>query len=967
MKNKTRKSTCIYNLFFGITTFCTIISSTNIVSAEIVPDNTLPNNSKVKVEENKSIIEGGTTAGSNLFHSFEKFGIDTENQAHFNNAVDISNIITRVTGKSISDIDGLIKANGSANLFLINPNGIVFGENSSLDLQGSFVGTTASGLQFGEQGNFSATNPEIPGSLTINPSALFFNQVEANGGIINKSQAFAGINPDGNFTTGLRVPNGKSLLLVGGDINFDGGRLRAYEGNIELASLTVEGKVGLNISGDSFSLNIPEDMERGDIYLTNKSAVDVFGAGRGDIEINARNLEISNSLINTGIGLNSFNPEAQAGDINLNATGLVELTNSSFIYNNVDSFGNAGDININANSVAVKNGSQINTQTFGIGNAGNININAADNVTFDNFSSVTSNVFTSAVGKGGDIQITTGSLSVSNLAYISAITDGQGDAGNIIINAAVSVLFNDLGNADSTSLDNAVGNGGDIRIKTGELLLKNGGFLSSLNSGAGNGGNIFLDVRDTINFDGVASNGFVSRAGTSATNGNAGNIDVKTGSLSLTNGGQMDTGALGQENTNNLTNAGNITINARDTVNIDGAFSGLFTELSSGKGKGGDIQITTNSLSVTNGSLLFSLTNGRGNAGNITINAGESVTFDQRGVALTSADINAIGKGGNIQITTDSLFIKNGSQMNSDTFGKGDAGTINLNIKDKIILSGNEQAPTGLFAGTSAESTGEGGSIIIDPPLVVIENGAVVSVGSSGKGDAGDITLQAGTLQLNNGFITAQTASTQGGDINLQIGELLLLRNESQISTTAGTAQAGEDGGNIDINSKFIVSIPEENSDITANAFSGNGGRVDIISNGIFGIETQASLTNFSDITASSETGISGETNINTADTSSIQNSFTELSPNIDTDAIIANSCIVRGNKKQENSFQIVGNEGLPPNRPGNVLTSEYVTGEVRNIDSFNQAWKKGDAIVEPQGLYRMKNGELLLSRECKN
>ena len=140
---------------------------------------------------------------------------------------------------------------GAANLFLINPNGIVFGENASLDLQGSFVGTTASGLQFGEQGNFSATNAEIPGSLTINPSALFFNQVQANGGIINKSQAFAGINPYGIETTGLRVPDGKSLLLVGGDINFDGGRLRAYEGNIELASFAGEGTVGLDISGDT--------------------------------------------------------------------------------------------------------------------------------------------------------------------------------------------------------------------------------------------------------------------------------------------------------------------------------------------------------------------------------------------------------------------------------------------------------------------------------------------------------------------------------------------------------------------------------------------------------------------------------------------------------------------------------------------------------------------------------------------
>ncbi|MEL6463305.1 MAG: hypothetical protein AAFQ91_34725, partial [Cyanobacteria bacterium J06621_15] len=145
---------------------------------------------------------------------------------------------------------------------------------------------------------------------------------------------------------------------------------------------------------------------------------------------------------------------------------------------------------------------------------------------------------------------------------------------------------------------------------------------------------------------------------------------------------------------------------------------------------------------------------------------------------------------------------------------------------------------------------------------VIIENGAGVSVASLGSGDAGDITLQADNLQLNNGFIAAITNTTQGGNINLQLGELLLLRNNSQISTTAGFAQAGGNGGNITINSPFIVAVPKENSDITANASFGNGGNVDITSQGIFGITPRSQLTPQSDITASSETGIQGTINI---------------------------------------------------------------------------------------------------------
>ncbi len=985
--------------------------------SNIIPDNTLGaessrfNPNVVINGINADSIDRGARRGSNLFHSFSQFNINNGQSLYFVNPAGVKNILTRVTGGNASNILGTLGVAGGANLFLINPAGILFGENARLDVQGSFVGTTANGVQFGEQGLFSATNPEVPGLLTVNPSALFFNQLNQ-GKITVKSQASSGISPTGGNATGLRVPDGQSLLLVGGNVNIDGGGLKAYGGNIELAGLSAPGNVGLNFARDNISLDIPDGVERADISLSNRAEINVLRDNGGSIKINARNVELNQrSQMWAGIDSGLGTPESKGGDIVINATGTTTLTDNTLIANVVNdkAFGKAGDIDITTNVLSVTNRALLDASTFGNGDAGSVVINASDTVSF-NQSGVFSRVVETGVGKGGGINITTGSFFLTNSAQLTTSTFGNGDAGRVAINASnavsldtssilskventgvgkggtIDITANSLSltnqarilastqgngnagnvviNADNVSLDRSAvfsrvaetgeGKGGKINITAGSLFLTNSAQLTTSTFGNGDAGRVVINATDAVTVDTSSILSKVEKTG----EGKGGTIDITTNSLSLSNQARILASTEGKGD------AGRVVINARDTVSFDG--SGILSRIvETGEGEGGTIDITTGSLFLTNSAQLTTSTFGKGDAGRVVINANDAVSLDTSSI-LSKVENTGAGKGGTIEIITDSLSLSNISQIATTTSGEFPAGDITLNVQDSITMSGSE---TGLFANTVQGSTGKGGSIIIDPRTMIIRDGAKIAVDSQGTGIGGDIELIAGFLTLDRGTISAETRSNTGGNITLNLQNILLLRNGngSQISTTAGNQQFGGDGGNITINSPFIVAIPKENSDISANAFSGRGGKVEINSQGIFGIESRPKPTALSDITASSQIGISGETNINTADTSSIQNSFTELSPTIDTSAIIANSCIARSNKRKENSFTITGSGALPANRPGDVLVSTYTTGEVRGVETTFRSWKKGDPIIEPQGLYRLNNGQLLLSRECSN
>ncbi|KAM3095090.1 filamentous hemagglutinin N-terminal domain-containing protein [Phormidesmis sp. 146-35] len=781
-----------------------------------------------------------------MLHSFDRFSVPTGGSANFNNAANITYILSRVTGSSLSNIDGLIRANGAANVFLMNPNGIVFGTNAQLNIGGSFVGTTANAIGLANGDRFFA-NPDQPlpnQLLNVNPNAFLFNQL-ATQAIVNRSTA---------NNIGLRVPAERSLLLVGGDVRFESGRIVSPGSRVELAGVSGQGTIALTGTGNDLGLSVPDGVVRSDVSLSNSARVDVQSRSGGSITVHTRNLTLANdSRLFTGISQGSGSVGAQTGDIIVNATDTVNLTNNSRIINQVGSnaIGNVGGITITTGVFSLSSNSSLNASTFGRGNAGNILVNATDTVNLTNDSRIVNQVTANAIGNVGSITITTGVFSLSSNSSLSASTFGRGNAGNILINVRETISLNGGDIFNDVSRE-AIGQGGEVRISTGSLSLTNGAQLSASTLGQGDAGSVMIDARDTI----FLYNGRIfSSVQQPLAIGQGGEIHISTGSLFLTNGAALAASTLGRGN------AGNIIIDARDTVAVDGRSahglppSSVFSRVSQGAiGQGGEIRISTGSLSLTNGAQLIASTLGQGNSGNVIIDARDAITVDG-----TSAD---------------------------------------------------GQLPSAVFSNVSRRAIGQGGTIRINTGELLVQNGARITVNSQGTGIAGDLEATAQTIRiLNRSRLTAETRNTAGGNIRLNVSELLLLRNNSLISTTAGTAQAGGDGGNIRINAPFIVSALTEDNDIRANAFLGRGGNINISTQGIFGIQFAPQSTPRSDITASSQFGVNGIVEITTLDTDPSRGTIELPSGLVDSSRSIVQGCPAdRGN-----SFVVTGQGGLPP------------------------------------------------------
>ncbi|WP_449418627.1 two-partner secretion domain-containing protein [Phormidium nigroviride] len=899
--------------------------------AQIIPDNSLGAESSRTVPATinnlpSDRIEGGANRGVSLFHSFREFNVGEGRGAYFANPNGILNIFTRVTGGNPSNILGVLGVQGNANLFLLNPRGIVFGPNARLDLRGSFIGSTGSGIFFDNGFEFSATDANAVPLLAINmPVGLRFR--ENPGAIINASSVTQVIEGT-ELPVGLAVPPGQTLALVGGDLTFNNGFASAFSGNIQLGSVASPGVVSFNISPIGLGLDYTNIANFGKIDLSGLSAVTASGPGGGAIAVRGGEVILRDraSLLSDTLG-------------------------------NID----GRDITVEAARLRILDQGLISTSTIATGNGGNVAIRAADFVEikgtgFDffkqtildagtsgnsNFSNRQSGIFVGTVGAGtaGNITIDTKQLNLREGAIAIDLSDGAGVGGDVAIRASESVEVSESGIL-TTAINQ--GSGGNLTVDTAKLTVRNGSAISSATVGAGNGGNLTVRASDSVVLTEYRPDSPVGTGITTNTiggTGNAGNIEINTRSL-IVEGGTSITSTSGITATDRVIpstgQGGNLTINATDSLTITGsstndsisAARAARTQLATGtvaSGNSGDLRINTKRLIVQGTAAIGASTIGEGQGGNIIINASESVE-------LTGTNDNLSSSG----IATAS----------------GD-----------ILLQAVFQLPP---------PTGAAGNISVTTPRLTIRDGATINVGSLGAGRAGNINVVADSIALDRrGIIDGTTVSGTGANINLQAQDIQLQRG-SRITTDAGIS----DGGNIRINSDILATLPDENNDITANARTARGGQVTVNVPNIFGFtavsreQARSSLgltdTEFaalqvnptsliatSDIAAISQQSgpaLQGAVTFSTTGVNPAQGLVTLPQNVVDPATLIAaNPCTERAG----NEFTITGKGGVPPN-PNDVLSNnsiqlnwvEPVTTGSQKIED-----KKVEIDIQPQAV----------------
>jgi len=808
----------------------------------------------------------GTIRGPNLFQSFQTFNLSSGQSATFTGPNSIANVFSRVTGGSPSTIDGLLQCTiPNANFFFINPAGVLFGPNAQVDVQGAFAVTTADYIRFADGGRFDARTPANDVLTVANPVAFGFLTPPA-------GQSIAGVTFN-NCT--VQVPNGQTLTVAAGAVQVlndpavapNGTAVKAPGGTLQVAAVASAGELPVaGLDTTSFSALDSITLSGNSLFSTS------YSGGGGRFLLRAQDLSLSG---NAGIANNSLDSgTGGASEIDLRGTlslasggfiatgstgqaaaGSLSLTAQTLsmdggtIYGATTGSGAAADITINAPTITLQNGSWILADTHDLGSGGTIAVNASE-VSLQSSSYISADAY--GLGSGGTIIVNAPAVSLANSSTLSADTYGPGPGGAVTLNAqSVQVLSQSAISAEAY----AAGQAGSVTIQAGTIELDDGA-ISAATSGTGAGGQLQISS-ENLSITGQNDAGRIDTRSTALGDSSpAGNINITTGELALNPGGLIMSDAYGAGR------AGNITIQATDVVINQGVISATI----SGASAGGDVRITSDTLSLSGsdtGGWINTSSFGSGQAGNIFITTGE-LTLDQ-GALIYAAPLGSSGNGGDIQIAAHDVTLQNGSTIGTPSFG-GVAGSIQLTVSGRCLIDSSSAIDAASF---SPNQGGAAGDIVVQANDLEIRGSGYISTITSGNGAGGNVNITANTMLLTDGgYVSAGTASGshgQGGDIVVNAGTLQISQNSDIAAVTFGYGPAG------------TVRIQANNLEIDGSGFitattygNGAGGNVNITA-------ATMSLTDTATVSAGTGQGSYGQGGdivVNAGTLQILQNSF---------------------------------------------------------------------------------------------